>query len=92
MTTKQTAPVVSPHLVRVFDVVKSHGGWLPVSEIAGRASVAKRTCNNHATLLTRLGIFDRAAVFPGFRYRASTSGGDPATLAAIEEARSALGA
>jgi DNA-binding transcriptional ArsR family regulator len=91
MTTTVPA-LISLHLVRVVDYVRSqHGSWVTAGEIAEQAGMAGRTARSHARALAGLGIFDRVEVFPGYRYRfIATEATHKGVLGRIEEARTAL--
>jgi DNA-binding IclR family transcriptional regulator len=61
---------VSLHEVAIYKALCSaNDAWLTSAELAIRAKVAPRTARAHALKLTRLGVVDRAPVFPGHRYR-----------------------
>jgi DNA-binding IclR family transcriptional regulator len=62
---------ISLHLLKVFDAVKHHGGWITNAEIAKAAGVAPRTARAHSAKLVSSGLFDLAEVFPAHRYRLS---------------------
>jgi DNA-binding IclR family transcriptional regulator len=62
---------ISLHLLKVFDAVKTHGGWLTNKEVAKLSGVAPRTARAHTARLVAVGLFDLAEVFPAHRYRLS---------------------
>jgi hypothetical protein len=76
---------ISPHEARVFLTLKKTDRWLTNSEIAQRARVALRTARHHSAQLTRLGIAEVAACFPGYQYRL-TGRGDIVYRARLEAA------
>lgn len=57
------------HELRVFQVVQASEGWVTSETVAARAKVAPRTARTHCLRLAGAGVIDRAAVFPGHRYR-----------------------
>ncbi len=62
---------ISAHQLRVLQVVRDARGWI-AREIAKGAKVAPRTGQRaHALAFVRAGIFDKAKVHPGHRYRLS---------------------
>jgi DNA-binding CsgD family transcriptional regulator len=62
---------ISVHEVRVYEVLRTAASWLSSKDIALWAKVAPRTARHHALRLVRLGVVDRAEVFPAHRYRLS---------------------
>lgn len=86
------AKQISPHLVRIFEVVRRASHWLTAPEIAAKANVAKRTAGQHVQHLTDLGEFERSVMFTGFRYRLSPrpSGRAVDIIAEIEAVRQVL--
>lgn len=67
---------ISLHEIRVYEAVKSAGGWMTAREIAVAADVADRTARHHAAKLSDLGVFEIAKVFGGYRYRIASSATD----------------
>jgi DNA-binding CsgD family transcriptional regulator len=66
---------ISAQEANIYDVfLASRGRWFTSKEIAEAAGVANRTARMHCRRFTELGIVDRAAVFPGHRYRLSSAG------------------
>ena len=59
---------ISEHKVAVFEVVRKHGSWLSVAEIAERANIATRTFNRHCVDLVVRGLFEREPLFKDYRY------------------------
>jgi predicted ArsR family transcriptional regulator len=84
---------ISLHLVKVYEAVKSSGGWMTAREIADRSGVAGRTARAHAARLVALGVFDQAEVFPGHRYRVSSLADkrNKAFVQRLTEAKSVFG-
>src|SRR4051794_30031004 len=83
-------PLISLHLVKVVEFVRSRGGaWVTAAEIAGYTGMAGRTARVHADALAERGVFERADVFPGRRYRyaSASAANQRAFLDRIEEAR-----
>jgi hypothetical protein len=80
---------VSPHLLAVYDFVRSRQGWASSGDIATGAGVAPRTARAHARLLSEQGVFDVAQSFPGNRYRLASAHNDFARQ--LEAARDVLG-
>ena len=69
---KSTELHISHHEVRVYRVTCQNQGWLTAKDIAGMSDVSARTARHHAARLTKLGVFDVARVFGGYRYRIKT--------------------
>jgi predicted DNA-binding transcriptional regulator len=80
--------LISDHEVRIYEAVRSNGGWLTAREIAVRSDVSDRTARHHAAGLAKTGVFDVAKVFGGYRYRIKTSL-DPAASAYVSEIEAA---
>jgi hypothetical protein len=62
---------ISLHQVKVFRFVRDTKSWVDNHTIAVGTGVAPRTARLHTKVLTDLGLFDQAEVFPGHRYRIS---------------------
>jgi hypothetical protein len=60
---------ISLHQVRIYDYVRSHGGWLTSRDIAIGAGVAPRTARAHALAFVNAGAFMRLEASPGHRYK-----------------------
>lgn len=86
------AKQISEHEVRIYQAAFEDGGWLTSREIGVKADVADRTTRHHAKGLAKLGVFEVAKVFGGFRYRIKTSPAGPAAeyVAQIEAAKDVL--
>ena len=69
---KDACSQVSEHEIRVYEAVRTFGGWMTAREIAVKADVANRTARHHTARLADREIFDVARVFGGFRYRIRT--------------------
>jgi hypothetical protein len=65
-----TRDEISRHETAIYRVL--HGSaprWLTNAEIAKAAGVARRTARLHTQRYAELGLIERAAVFPGHRFR-----------------------
>jgi DNA-binding MarR family transcriptional regulator len=85
-----TTPLISLHLCMVVEFVRSRvGSWATAAEIAGATGMTSRTARDHADALVERGVFERAVVFPGRRYRyaSASAANQRAFLDRIEEAR-----
>lgn len=79
---------ISEHEIRVYEAVRTHGGWLTAKEIAAKSDVAERTARAHAGAFADRGVFDVAKVFGGYRYRIKTAL-DPEASAYVAELEAA---
>ncbi len=80
---------VSNHELAVFRVLaEAQDRWVTSPEIAERADVAPRTARAHALNLVKLGVVERAEVFPANRYQLSANASEhPYVRELIEAAR-----
>lgn len=74
MSNAQSERQISPELCRIYGFVKAAERWVTSREIAERAEVSGRTARAHALSLTEAGVFERAEVWPGNRYRLAPVG------------------
>jgi DNA-binding IclR family transcriptional regulator len=59
--------------MRVYDVLKAAGRWLPATEIGKRAGVHARTATDMAKRLVAAGLVEEARMRPAFHYRAKAT-------------------
>lgn len=80
---------ISEHQLKVFDFVKKSGRWLTTAQIAEGSGVCKRTVRHHTLRFVAIGIFEKADVSPGHRYRvtAESEATNPALVGRLEAAR-----
>lgn len=60
---------ISEHQWKLYNVLKTHSGWLTAKEVALKAGISGSTSRQHCLRLVRAGILDQLEVFPGHRYR-----------------------
>lgn len=84
---------ISAHEIRVVEAVRNSTKWHTSREIAVAADVKDRTARAHASALVSIGVFERAKVFGGYRYRfcRQASPASAAYMVRLEQAKRALG-
>lgn len=84
---------ISQHEIRVYDAIKSHGGWVTAQEVAAAADVSGRTARGHAAAMATHGVLDVAKTFGGYRYRLRVDVSAPgqAYLSRLESAKRVFG-
>jgi uncharacterized membrane protein len=60
---------ISPHLLRILDVLAEAGGWISSNEIIGKTEFSRRTVNTHVMMLEQFGIVECIKLFTGYKYR-----------------------
>lgn len=84
---------VSIQEVRFFSALKADPSWRTSKELAAAADIAPRSARAYALKWARKGILEKAAVFPGNRYRLAAKAFqiDGAYLIRLERAREVFG-
>lgn len=59
----------SLHEVRVYEALRSNGGWMTARAVAAAGDVVDRTSRAHCAALAEDGVVEVAKVFGGYRYR-----------------------
>jgi hypothetical protein len=64
---------ISSHEVQIYQALRdATGHWMTAGEIGEGATVASRTARHRCLRLVDIGVFERARVFPAYKYRLRT--------------------
>jgi predicted transcriptional regulator len=80
----------TPHIVKVYLAVKESKGWLSSDQIAKSTEVDVDTVRRQVRLLSKLGIFEKAELFPSYLYKLSDNAKHIEYTAELEKAREIL--
>lgn len=62
---------VSEYEVRIYQLFSGTSGWLTNKEVSQRLSMNGNTVKLHTRRFTSLGLLEKVAVFPEYKYRLS---------------------
>lgn len=84
---------ISLHQLRIFEFVRDAARWVSLKEIVAGTASARKTADVHCRRFVNLGVFDRAEVWPGHRYRLSEMAEkrNAAIIERLRKAREAFG-